>query len=147
LNRHNSSLFLASVEPDQATASQRNKLPWLHQFDQLGDVIQTDLKFDAVCLFHVFEHIVGPAPFLEQIRACLSANAKVIIEVPSLMDPLLKLYENEDYEAFFFQMQHPYNYGPTALLRLLKHNSFEVKMPIAHQRHGIDNHLNWLTSG
>jgi len=147
LKAYSPSMSLASVEPDQATASQRDKLPWLLQFDQLSDVIKQGLKYDVICLFHVFEHISEPASFLEQIRACLSRNGKLIIEVPSLMDPLLKLYENEDYAGFYFQMQHPYIYGPSALARLLEHNGFKVKNSIPHQRYGLENHMNWFMSG
>ena len=147
LNSHNPSLSLASVEPDQATAEQRNQLSWLRQFSQISGVMQSEMKFDVICLFHVFEHIAEPTNFLEQVRACLSVDGKIIIEVPSLYDPLLKLYDNEAYAGFYFQKQHPYIYAPTSLTRLLERNGFRVTESIAHQRYGLENHMNWLMTG
>ena len=95
----------------------------------------------------MFEHILEPASFLKMIAACLSDNDRVVIEVPSLMDPLLVLYDSDAYGKFYFQSQHPYIYGPASLIRVLEHNGCEVVETIAQQRYGFDNHLNWLMTG
>jgi len=48
LHRQNPSLSLVSVEPDQTTAADRNKLSWLTQFEHLEEVVERGLKFDVV---------------------------------------------------------------------------------------------------
>ena len=97
-------------------------------------------SFDLVCLFHVLEHIIEPAPFLESCTALLVSGGRIIIEVPSLEDPLLSLYHVDAYQNFFFQTQHPYSYSAASLGRLLDAHGLAVDESIAHQRYGLENH-------
>jgi SAM-dependent methyltransferase len=101
-------------------------------------------RFDLVCFFHVLEHIADPAVFLASCLKTMKANGKIIIEVPSLDDPLRKLYQIKEYEQFYFQAQHPYVYSPKSLSRLLRTNGFNVVACLGHQRYGLENHLTWL---
>ena len=136
---------LSCVEPDDNTKAHRDRHSWLHQALST-DVLQAH-TYDIVSCFHVLEHIEEPSDFLSVCANLIKPGGKVIIEVPSLTDPLLSLYAIPQYEDFYFQKQHPYYYSPASLQRLLEHNGYAVEAMIAHQRYGLENHLAWLTQG
>lgn len=135
---------ITCIEPDLATVSARGALAQLQQFESLADANESGSSFDRICLFHVLEHITEPSRFLDECRALLRTGGYLIIEVPSLEDPLLSLYESAPYEAFYFQAQHPYVYSSASLARLLETNGFLVEQVLRHQRYGLENHLTWL---
>ncbi len=138
---------LSSVEPDISTLSQREEIENLKNYESLEGVCKYNNKYDAICLFHVLEHIVDPSAYLSRISQSLIKNdSLVIIEVPSLFDPLLSIYECESYKKFYFQSQHPYIYSNTSIVRFVESNGFVTKEVINYQRYGIENHLNWLAN-
>jgi hypothetical protein len=91
------------------------------------------------------EHILEPGAFLDGIRKLMSNHSLLIIEVPSLFDPLLSLYQNKTFTNFIFSSQHPYVYSPSSLGRLMAANGYQATETIHFQRYGLENHLNWLT--
>lgn len=135
-----------SIEPDQNTRAARDALPWLRQSSSLAEAIETGATSDLVAMFHVFEHIEQPAEFLASVRKLLTPSGLLLIEVPSLTDPLLSLYASSAYQSFYFQCQHPYVYSAPSLKRVLAANGFAVEYLIPHQRYGLENHLQWLTA-
>jgi 2-polyprenyl-3-methyl-5-hydroxy-6-metoxy-1,4-benzoquinol methylase len=141
---NNSKLRVASLEVDANTAEERIKLDGLKQYASFSELMTQQRRFDLVCFFHVLEHIADPAVFLASCSNILKENGKIIIEVPSLDDPLRKLYQIKEYEQFYFQAQHPYVYSAKSLSRLLQKNGFHVLACLGHQRYGLENHLTWL---
>lgn len=139
------SLSYACIEPDHRTKPLRDEFEWLTQYDGFADA--PGGSFDLVCLFHVLEHIIEPAQFLESCTALLAPGGRIVIEVPSLEDPLLSLYHVDAYQNFFFQTQHPYSYSAASLGRLLDAHGLAVDESMAHQRYGLENHLAWLRDG
>lgn len=137
----------AAIEPDQNTKPERDRLSWLTQFDGIKEARDRGERFDLVMLFHVFEHIPEPDTFLAEVHTLLAKGGALLIEVPCLHDPLLTLYESADYQAFYFQRQHPFVYSAPSLERVLQHSGFMVRASIPHQRYGIENHLQWLSAG
>jgi len=136
---------LSVVETDISTLSQREEIENLKNYESLEGVCKYNNKYDAICLFHVLEHIVDPSAYLSRISQSLIKNdSLVIIEVPSLFDPLLNIYRCESYKKFYFQSQHPYIYSNTSIVRFVESNGFVTKEVINYQRYGIENHLNWL---
>jgi len=138
-------IILHSVEPDQSTRPIRDQYSWLHQFDSIDATLEANLKVDLVSLFHVFEHIHQPSFFFHQIKQLLSPSGFLLIEVPSLADPLLSLYSCSAYHDFYFQRQHPFIYSSSSLSRVLQFHGFNVLQSIPHQRYGLENHLQWIT--
>jgi len=106
-----------------------------------------DYKFDIICMFHVFEHILEPGVFLRSLQSHLEKTGKIIIEVPSSRDPLLTLYGCSAFKDFYFQPMHPFVYSPKSLQYIFSVNGFRVEKTIPYQRYGLDNHLNWLADG
>ena len=135
-----------AVEPDQDTRPARDALPWLRQSTSLPEIVATGVKTDLIAMFHVFEHLEQPAEILSSVHQALTPGGHLLIEVPSLTDPLLSLYASSPYEKFYFQRQHPYVYSASSLERVLAANGFAVELLIPHQRYGIENHLQWLTA-
>jgi len=138
---------LASQEIDQNTRAARDAVHGLVQYASFDDVRASGERYDLVCMFHVLEHVLGPGEFLADAAECLAPTGRLVIEVPSLRDPLLSLYRCEAYQRFYFQRQHPYVYSADSLRRLLTHFDFEVEQAIDHQRYDLENHLHWLSAG
>lgn len=138
---------LASQEIDQNTRAARDAIRGLSQFASFDDVRAGGERYDLICMFHVLEHVLAPGQFLSDAAECLAPDGRLVIEVPSLSDPLLSLYRCEAYRRFYFQRQHPYVYSANSLSRLLAHVGFEVEHSIDHQRYGLENHLHWLSEG
>ncbi len=144
LKRDNPDIKLTAVEPDTNTAAIREKCVGAESYASVDEVCNSNKKYDAICFFHVLEHIVDPSSFFLKLRRLMHSNTLLIVEVPSLFDPLLSLYNCESYRRFYFQAQHPYIYSKPSITRLMEHNGFEAVETIGFQRYGLENHLNWL---
>jgi SAM-dependent methyltransferase len=109
--------------------------------------IPSQERFDLICMFHVFEHIKTPLPFLEACARHLNPGGCLIIEVPYVEDPLLTLYECAPFKDFYFQPMHPYVYSKKSLEYVFMKASLKPQEFIFYQRYGLDNHLAWLVRG
>lgn len=103
-----------------------------------------DQTFDIICMFHVFEHIRDPQMFLSQCLVCLNEGGIILIEVPCSEDPLVTVFELEEYKDFIFQPMHPMVYNEEALDFVFNQAGFSKERVIYHQRYGLANHLAWL---
>ncbi len=137
---------IAAYDKDKSsTARVKNSLDI--KINDLNDGIIKGYKFDIICLFHVFEHIYDPNIFLSQIKQLMHSNSFIIIEVPSLFDPLISIYNCQDYIEFYFQSQHPFIYSHSSLNKVLSFSGFCLDSIISYQRYGLDNHLQWMSNG
>ena len=137
-------ISLAAVEIDQSTVAHREKVVGSENYQNLDELCNLGKKYDVVCLFHLIEHIKNPSSFLMKIRQLMHIDSILIIEVPSLSDPLISLYRCKSYMRFYFQAQHPFVYSSASLIRLLEHNDLQTQEVINYQRYGLENHLNWM---
>lgn len=135
---------VSAVEPDASTLASRQEIDGIKTYASIEESGKIGKRFDVICFFHVFEHIMDPVKFLNSIKKLSHQNTLLIIEVPSLFDPLLTLYNCLSYKSFYFQIQHPYVYSHTSLPRFMDYNGFQTQEVINFQRYGIENHLNWL---
>ncbi len=103
-------------------------------------------QFDIICMFHVFEHIREPKTFLEKCRRLLSTTGLVIIEVPYIEDPLISIYNIEEFKDFYFQPMHPFVHSIESLRFNFCNAKFLEESMIFYQRYGLDNHLSWLAN-
>ncbi|MCF8475389.1 MAG: class I SAM-dependent methyltransferase [Pseudolabrys sp.] len=147
LGQRHPNLSLIAVEPDLETKAGRAEFGLAGDYASLEQVAAAGVKADLVCMFHVFEHIAEPDVFLAAVRRVLAPGGRLLIEVPSLDDPLLSLYRSPAYEEFYFQRQHPFVYSSRSLRMVLEKEGWRVLEMRPYQRYGMENHLGWLTKG
>lgn len=147
LHEQRPKLTLYSIEPDAGTQEHRQAIGLHGEYRDTTEAAAAGVKADIVCFFHVFEHITDPPGFLTSAQSLLKSGGRIIIEVPSLDDPLLSLYASKPYEDFYFQRQHPYVYSSRSLQQVLVANGWRIVLARPYQRYGLENHLGWLSNG
>lgn len=100
--------------------------------------------YDHICLFQVLEHAANPIAFLKNLRKFLRPEGKVHIEVPNLMDPLVWLYDVEDYRNFYYQEPHLHYFTPQTLSAVCEAADFKCLAVYGFQQTSLVNNLNWL---
>ena len=98
--------------------------------------------FDVLALFQVVEHLVDPLAELGALVAHLAPAGVLCIEVPSLRDPLLTVYDNAAYRRFYYHEAHRFYFSPRSLRALV------AKLGFAGDVYGVQdytflNHLHW----
>ena len=101
-------------------------------------------KFDFIYGIHLFEHMSDPRSFIGAVADKLKDNGSFLLEVPSLDDPLLKLYKIKRFNEFYWYPYHLFFYDKVSIKILFNyHPELEIKIyPI--QQYGLINHLRWL---
>ena len=101
-------------------------------------------KFDFIYAIHVFEHIPDPCKFIEWISEKLKEKKRFLLEVPSVDDPLLKIYKVERFNDFYWYPYHSFFYNKDSLEKIFR-KCPGVRIKIRpFQRYGLINHLRWL---
>ena len=98
-------------------------------------------KYDIITMFHVLEHIPYQIETLKELKKKLTKNGKVIIEVPSADDFLLKLKE---FKKFTFWSEHLILHTENSLRKILKVSGFKKINIKYYQRYNFSNHLGWF---
>ncbi len=111
-------------------------------YSSIDDVINN--TFDVICMFHVFEHIREPISFLNICKPLLNRGGYIVIEVPCSNDPLITLYNCEEFKDFVFQPMHPMVYNEKSLDYVFQKSGYKKEETIYHQRYGLENHLSWF---
>lgn len=140
-------LRLTSIEPDERSLENRLKISDIENYNDIYSRELDKSKFDIICFFHVFEHILEPASFINRIKNLMHNDSIIIVEVPSLFDPLITIYNCQKYKEFYFQSQHAIVYSHNSLKRIFEYNGFKTLSLINYQRYGLENHLGWLIHG
>lgn len=83
-----------------------------------------DAYFDVITLWHVLEHVLNPNQVLREINKILKGNGILIIEVPSIKNPVFELTK-ENYFALDTP-RHLYHYTPKTLELMLNKNDFVI---------------------
>jgi 2-polyprenyl-3-methyl-5-hydroxy-6-metoxy-1,4-benzoquinol methylase len=98
-------------------------------------------KYDIITMFHVLEHIPHQIKILKALKKKLTKNGKIIIEVPSASDFLLKLNE---FKKFSFWSEHLILHTENSLKKILEISGFKKIKIIYYQRYNFSNHLGWF---
>jgi len=134
------------LEPDEgAKLSAQNSG---HQvFSDTDEILDQNLKFDFVTLFHVVEHFYEPSTEFERIHRLLNPGGYLVIETPNSNDALISFYKNQEFQNFTYWSHHPMLHSSKSLGSMVKGNGFKVVENSGVQRYGINNHLYWLAIG
>ena len=111
--------------------------------EEISQIEWKDKKFDYIGFFQVLEHIQDPEQFLIEVHRRLEKEGKVFIEVPSLDDPLRKLWKVPEYEQFYYHEAHLSYFSEKSIGRLLKKCGYEVEKVYHIQVYNFLNHLYW----
>lgn len=103
-----------------------------------------NLKFNLITLFHVLEHIPSQVNILRDLKKILTSNGKIIVEVPSAHDFLLKFEKLNDFKNFTFWSEHLVLHTEVSLKLILKKAGFSKIKIIHYQRYNFNNHLGWF---
>ncbi len=100
-------------------------------------------KFDAICMWHVLEHLHDPIDTIKKLLSLLNRDGYLFVEVPNIWDPLLTLYRLKAYDDFYYQLPHLFCFSPLTLGKVFEKSGFQTKI-IPIQLYGLNNHLRWL---
>jgi 2-polyprenyl-3-methyl-5-hydroxy-6-metoxy-1,4-benzoquinol methylase len=137
---------VSGLEPQKNIADNLRKLNYTI-FESIEEIINNNIKFDVITLFHVFEHVPNPLEILEKIHTILNPDGYLIIEVPNANDALITLYNLESFKEYTFWSEHLILHTKNSLKKYLKISGFKNIKINGLQRYGLSNHLYWLKDG
>jgi cyclopropane fatty-acyl-phospholipid synthase-like methyltransferase len=104
--------------------------------------------YDHVCLFQVLEHQPDPVDFLKELKELCSATGSLIhIEIPTLHNPLVSLYQIPAFRDFWFQKPHLYYFTEKGLERVCKEAGLSIVSLARTQETSLFNHYHWMSNG
>jgi dolichyl-phosphate beta-glucosyltransferase len=99
----------------------------------LDGFLNTGPTFDAVCLFHVFEHLPDPHQALASIHDLLKPGGSLLLITPDT-ESLLAAVSGDRWVSYKFP-EHLILYSRSALIELLEQSGFEVLTVSADYEH------------
>jgi len=111
-----------------------------------GDIYDKTIKsqYDFIYGLHIFEHMKDPIKFIERLKELLKKRGSILLEFPSIEDPLLTIYKVKEFNKFYFRPDHHFFYTPKTLQDVLYRNKITNCSIERMQNYGIVNHLNWI---
>ena len=83
---------VAGIEPSAGPAEFARRERHIPVWTGTLDVLPEEEKFDLITMTHVLEHVDAPAAFLARARAALAPGGLVLVEVPNVRDPLVRIW-------------------------------------------------------
>ena len=104
-------------------------------------------EFDLVMAYYVVEHMRDPIGELGRWRDLLAEGGHCAVEVPNVDDALVRYYQLDAFDRFYWQRAHYFNYSHKTLTMVLERAGFSAVEAIPDQRYDISNHVHWLWKG
>jgi 2-polyprenyl-3-methyl-5-hydroxy-6-metoxy-1,4-benzoquinol methylase len=124
---HAQGFEVVGVDPDEGLArrvAERTGLEILPGFVETVELPEHD--FDAICAWHVLEHLFTPRLALERLASVLAPGGRLFLEVPNISSVLARRQRmnwlNLDIE------HHVSHFNPASLRALLERAGFEVEL-------------------
>lgn len=115
---------VTGTELDERTEERGRKLGMDLRAGTLEEIRFPDRRFDAVTLWHVFEHMKDPAWAVGEIRRILKPGGLLVIAVPNIGSWQARLAARH-----WFHLDPPYHlyhFSAKNLKRLLENSGFEI---------------------
>jgi SAM-dependent methyltransferase len=99
----------------------------------VGDLLDIDLpadSYDAITIWHVFEHVRRPAETLGKIRSLLKPGGRIVIAVPNADSAQAKRYGLHWFHHD--PPRHLFGFGPESLTMLLMESGFDIEKVTTH---------------
>jgi 2-polyprenyl-3-methyl-5-hydroxy-6-metoxy-1,4-benzoquinol methylase len=123
-------------------ANKRAKIQ-LQNINILRDDISYNIgKFDAICMFQVFEHILNPVMFLQKIREFVKEGGVIIIEVPNFNAYIKRC--SKEYNDFQYLRPHCSYFTPETLTMVLNMANFTDIHVLGEQIYSVENAIHWM---
>lgn len=90
------------------------------------DINKYDFNFDAITLWHVFEHIPEPNEFLKLLHSRLKQKGKIFIRVPAIDNIWTKIFK--DKWIWLQPENHYFHYTEKSLKIISENNGFNVDL-------------------
>jgi len=107
-----------------------------------------DQKFQHICLFQVLEHQPDPVDFLRKLKAVADpAKCYLHVELPSLQNPLISLYQIPAFRDFWFQEPHLFYFTMESITHIARNAGLDVVRQFLDPDSSLVNHINWMLTG
>jgi 2-polyprenyl-3-methyl-5-hydroxy-6-metoxy-1,4-benzoquinol methylase len=106
-----------------------------------------DRKFDLILAYYVVEHLRDPVGQLASWHEMLRPNGRLAVEVPNVDDALVRYYQVDAFDRFYWQKAHYFNYSHETMELVMRRAGFAEVETIPEQRYDISNHLHWMLTG
>lgn len=110
---------------------------------EVSEIEWNGKQFDYIGFFQVLEHSKNPKKFLCDVYERLKSEGKVFIEIPSLDDPLRKLWKVPVYEQFYYHEAHLSYFSERAVCNILEECGYKVEHVHYIQDYNFLNHIYW----
>lgn len=104
-------------------------------------------QFDLVLSYYVLEHMRDPVGQLKRYLDLLAPGGIAIMEVPNIDDALVKYWQVPEFDRFFWQKPHYFNYTRETFAMIVEMAGFAEIETVPVQRYDISNHIHWLWKG
>jgi SAM-dependent methyltransferase len=104
-------------------------------------------EFDLILSYYVVEHLRDPVGELGEWLGLLAPGGHCAIEVPNVDDALVKYWQVEEFDRFYWQKAHYFNYSHETLAMVLEMAGFDAVETVPVQRYDLSNHIHWLWKG
>jgi len=106
-----------------------------------------DNFFDYVAMFQVLEHVKDSIGEISYARESLKPGGYLFLEVPNLYDSMRSVWNNAQYNKFFFHEAHNWYFSEKSLRIIANKAGFEVVDVQFTQDYTFYAHINWYFTG
>jgi SAM-dependent methyltransferase len=104
-------------------------------------------QYDLLLSYYVVEHMRDPVAELGGYLDLLAPGGLCAIEVPNVDDALVKYWQVDAFDRFYWQKAHYFNYSHETLAMVMKMAGFAEVETVPVQRYDISNHIHWMKEG
>ena len=121
----------------------KNKCPNIKTFNSTLEVAQLEYNtYDMIVAFDVVEHVYYPKRFIEKCYKLLKDGGRLLIVVPNHNDVLLRNYDCDKYQNFYYHKAHINYFTETSLKYLCKSLGFSGDIE-TYLDYSFFNHVFW----
>ncbi|MFZ5866701.1 MAG: class I SAM-dependent methyltransferase [Thermodesulfobacteriota bacterium] len=104
-------------------------------------------QYDLILAYYVLEHLRDPVKYLKTLHSLLRLGGILALEVPNVDDALVRFYQVESFDRFYWQRAHYCYYSHRTLKEVLTRAGFESVEMIPEHRYDFSNHIHWILTG
>ncbi len=135
---------VTGIEPNRLYADYAREL----EIPTLSDLAEAKSgRYDLILAYYVLEHLRDPVEYLKDLCKLLNPGGRLAVEVPNVDDALVRFYQLESFDRFYWQKAHYYYYSHETLALALERAGFDSPGMIPEHRYDLSNHIHWMLKG